>query len=571
MRRALRVGARSTKLPPFVEEDLVASVDSLPPAERVDRAVRAVRCVLEAGGRHPVLIAPPSAGKSAVVRGLAQAIAAGDRPAGARALWRVSLRAVDLATSKDGGLLPALAQVFEDAARSRKRPLVWIPDVQLARTLDVHVGLALLLERSGVRMVGEAAPPFDRQCAEEPELSGFLHPIRLRAASEARTLSLLASYRAWLASDGRVVRRTALARAVKLGRRAFPARALPGRAFDVLALAMEATDPARVVTAREVTRAARRALALPPAALLPSIDRVRASLERSVSGQPAAIDALCRRFALWREGLLPPDRAGAVILLAGPPGVGKSHLARRFARATLGSSAEMITLRGADLSEDWKVDQLLGQAGASSPDLRRGLLSRALSASPFSVILIDEVERAHPLLLRWALAIADEGAFVDGAGERVSLRDAFVLLTSNAGSDAFRDRPLGIGPTHDPARALHALRRAMTSTLPPELFERADDLIWCAPFEFAARRELLGRWVREVTVHRREGEAVMIEGLDAALDLLAAAPGDARALRRRVERGFLAPLAALGSGCGVVRARIEGDATVLERLEERSP
>jgi ATP-dependent Clp protease ATP-binding subunit ClpC len=552
------------RLPPFVEDDLVARASTLPPADHIEEPLGAVMALLAAGGRHPVLVAPAAAGKSAVVRGLANAIASGARPSGARAIWRLSLRGVDAATHKDGGMLPALAQVVQDAARARRQPILWIPDLHLARTFDVHVGLALLLERTGVRMVGEAAPPFDRQCVEDPELAGFLHAVRLRPSSEARALALLESYRAWLGARGRTVRPSALARAVSLGGRAFPSRALPGRAFHALELALEGTDPTQPLTARAVSRAARTALPAPTAAFRPSLDRVRASLARSVSGQPAAIDALCRRYALWRAGMISADRPAGLILLAGPPGVGKSHLARSFARATLGSAARMITVRGGDFSEDWKVDQLLGQAGASTAELRRGALSRALSAAPFSVILLDEIERAHPLLLRWALAIADEGAFVDGADERVSLRDTFVLLTSNAGADAFRDRPLGIGPTDDPARALHALRRAMTVALPPELFERVDELIWCATLDDAARRALIARWIRRALPSRRGGDALRVEGLEQAIAWLAAGPSDARSLRRRVERDLLAPLAAIPRASGPARVLVCDGALAVE-------
>ncbi len=573
MTKRSRPRAALPALPAFVEADLVADAPRLAPTFLADEQIVEVLRLLEARGRHPVLVGPHDSGKSSIVRAIAMGIAAGARPVGARAVWRVSMRSIDLATHKDAALVAALSQVVGDAATAKERPILWIPDVHLARLYDVHSVLALLLERSGVRMIGEALPPFDRQCLDDVELANSLHPLRMPEVDESKTRLLLDAYRAWLAANGRVVRKSAIDRSLALSVGAFANRALPGRAFRALSLAMEAADPAEPLTANAVTRALERTVDVPPAIGDTDASALRATLDRAVVGQREALRTLVERYALWKARATRLDRPASILLFAGPPGVGKSHIAREFGRATLGHEDHVLTIHGGELADDWKVDQLLGQVGASTPELRRGTLAQALAGSAVSVLLVDELERAHPLLLRWLVRVADTGSYFTGAGEVVSLRSTFVIVTTNAGADAFRDHPLGIGPDQDTSRRVQSLRRSVEMTLPPELFERVDATVHFEPLSREDRVELASRWLRAALQAMSDPPRSVptIEGADAALHAIASRTTDARSLRLALERELLAPIVSHAPTSGALRASVESHRIVLAPIGESAP
>ncbi|MBL8682970.1 MAG: ATP-dependent Clp protease ATP-binding subunit [Myxococcales bacterium] len=560
-------------LPAFVEADLAQDRRALDPVFMLDEVIVETLRLVEANGRHPVLVGPHDCGKSSVVRAIAAAIVGGARPAGARAIWRVSMRSIDLATHKDGTFVQALSQVVADAATSPSKPLLWIPDAHLARVYDVHSVLALLLERSGVRMIGEALPPFDRQCLDDVELANALHPLRMPEVTESQTRVMLTEHRAWLAAAGRSVRRSALERALLLSRGAFANRALPGRAFRALSLALEASDPSEPLTGKLVSRALRRTVDVPPALGDRAPAALREALEKHVAGQRAAIDVLAARYAVWRAGATQRHRPASFVILAGPPGVGKTHLASEFARSTLGHGEHLIAVYGGEFAEDWKVDQLLGQVGASSPDLRRGMLASALAGAPVSVVLVDEIERAHPLLLRWLMQAADAGSFITGSGELVNLENTFVIVTTNVGADAFRDTPLGVRPMPDDAQRLQALRRAIAQGLPPELIDRADALVCCEPLSLDARRALASRWAKDALRkrHGRTGRTLVIESLDEAIDAIASRRLDARSLRAALDLEVLAPAFEHAHDVAVVRATVRDARIVFTSVGQEGP
>jgi ATP-dependent Clp protease ATP-binding subunit ClpA len=439
-------------------------------------------------------------------------------------------------THKDLGVVQALVQLVQVAAQHPARPIIWIPDVHLVRAYDIQNALALALDRTGVKMIGEAPPHFERVCLEEPELLQWIHPIRVAPASANHTAKILAAYRSWVKTRGVVIKKPTLDAVMREADQLFHQRALPGRVFDSLALVLERSDLSSPVEPSIVTAALSEVVEHVPALSPHSLaheQALRAVLDAAVVGLAEAKSVLVDRLSLWQRGVTSRDKPVASVLLAGPAGVGKSHLARAFAEHTLGRSSRAIHLSCAELCDEWRVDQLLGHRAANPPELRRGMLSRYLAAEPFSLLVIEEIERAHPAMHRWLQRVLDTGCYTDGHDEEVSLRHTFIILSSNAGGDAFRLDPLGVGGAPTVADRMRDLLRSLKVVLPPELLDRLDDIVACPPLSTEERKSLVERW----SVSAGQRDAVS----DPRVDLLVVRAKDTRSLRSSFERDVLLP------------------------------
>ncbi len=528
---------KAAPVPPFVESDLVAEIHRFPPVFFLEQQADAVMQVLVSGRRNPVLIGPRGVGKTAIVRAVATRIAEGQRPLGASAVWKVSIRTMDLLSHKDVGLVQALVQLVQAAAAHPSRPILWIPDIHLVRAFDIHSALALALDRTGIKLIGESPSTFERLVLEDAEMLSWVHPMRITASSEETSAKLLGEYRLWAKTKGLVIRKATVDAVMVEANKLFPTRALPGRMFDAFGLTLERAVFTSPVEPSLVSLALSEVLEPVPALRPPSATsdaELLTSLDELVLGMQDAKTVLVDRLSLWQRGIASREKPVATVLLAGPPGVGKSQLARAFAAKTLGRASRAVHLSCADLSDEWRVDQLLGHRAANPPEVRRGTLSRLLASEPFSLLIIEEIERAHPALHRWLQRVIDAGFYFDGHDEEVSLRRTMIILSTNAGADAFRVEPLGVGAAPSVEERMRDLLKSLRVVLPPELLDRMDHVVSCAPLDSAERMALLQRWALQL------GQT--IEVADPLVQQVLAQTRDTRSLRARFEREVLLPM-----------------------------
>lgn len=206
-------------------------------------------------------------------------------------------------------------------------------------------------------------------------------------------------------------------------------------------------------------------------------------LSGRVIGQDAAVEKVARAIQRSRAGLKDENRPVGVFLFVGPTGVGKTHLAKELSRWLFDEQRGLIRLDMSEYGEKHNVSRLIGSPPGYVGYGEGGQLTEAVRRQPYAVVLLDEIEKAHPDVFNTLLQIFDEGRLTDGSGRKVDFRNTILIMTSNVGSRAAVERTVQVGyPTVAKSALQHRIpeseyRKALERTFAPEFLNRIDDII----------------------------------------------------------------------------------------------
>ena len=419
-----------------------------------------------------------------------------------------------------------------------------------------HGLLDLLLpyiERGALQLLGESTvAAWTRVISQRPRVESLITGLRVEPLGDADALALA---RDWGAQWQTRLQREVLSDAVtmeacELARQHFPERAEPGRTLallkETLAAAQRAQPPSLPLDREQLLAALARSSGLPLEILdigRPlDVTAVREFFSSRVIGQDEAVDCLVDRISMLKAGLTDPHRPIGVFLFAGPTGTGKTEIAKTLARYLFGSPDRMLRFDMSEYqSEDsyWRLIDEGAQGSAS-------LVTR-VRQNPFSVILLDEFEKANPRIWDLFLQVFDDGRLTDRSGNTADFRHCIIVLTSNLGSTIARGAGAGFVAQRS-AFSRDLVDRAIDNTFRREFINRLDRVVVFNPLTRAMMRDILEKELRSVLERRGfrsrdwavEWEPSAVEFL---LDRGFTPDLGARPLRRAIDQHLLAPLA----------------------------
>ena len=571
-----RPGARPRARTPWLDRhgrDLTADATAgrIDPVIGRDAEIAQVTEILARRTKNnPVLLGEPGVGKTAIVEGIAARIASGDVPASlaGRRLVALDLAGMVAGTRYRGEFEERLHAVIEEVTAADGELVVFVDELHTVvgagstaeGSLDASAILKPALARGTLRLVGATTTAeYRRHVESDPALARRLAPVVVDEPGIEESVRILDGLAPRYADHHGVELPPAARRAaVELTSRHVRDRHLPDKAVDALdraaarvamrqagdAPAPRADGTARApeVTVTDVAAVVADTTGL-PVAHLTATDRDRllglgATLRQRVIGQDHAVDAVADAVVAGRAGLADPARPLGSFLFVGPTGVGKTELARALAAALHGTGDALVRLDMAEFAEAHAVTRLTGAPPGYIGHDRPGELTEAVRRRPSCVLLLDEIEKAHPDVVATLLGVLDAGRLTDSHGHTASFSDAVVVMTSNLGASE-------LVVAGDPERARGAVTTALRRRLPAEFLARVDDVVLFGALDAAALRGVVDLALAG-TRDRLAAQGIGLEVSDAALDRLVAQGREAglgaRPLRGLVARGIDRPV-----------------------------
>jgi ATP-dependent Clp protease ATP-binding subunit ClpC len=496
---------------------------------------RVVQILCRRTKNNPVLIGEPGVGKTAIVEGLAQRIVRGEVPSFLenKRILSLDLSLIVAGTKYRGQFEERLKQIMRELVENPQY-IVFIDELHTLvgagsaeGSLDAANILKPALSRGELQCIGATTPgEFRKSIEKDRSLERRFQAVKVPPPTEEEAVEILAGVRERYESFHQV-RYTdeALEAAVYQSHRYIPDRFLPDKAIDVIDEAGarvklrvrreqgnlsgwsqisewsqepglsagiasgidERDDDALVsaeVTCDDIEEVIARWTGIPVTSLkegeTQKLLRIELELHERVVSQRPAISALARAIRRSRAGLKNPLRPVGSFLFLGPTGVGKTEVARSLAQVLFGSERSMIRFDMSEFMEKHSVSKLIGSPPGYVGHEEGGQLTERIKRSPYSVLLFDEIEKAHPDIFNVLLQVFEDGILTDAIGNTVDFKNAIIIMTSNIGARFIQKKAtMGFQGTNDASREKmeEMVMSAVRQTFNPEFINRLDEII----------------------------------------------------------------------------------------------
>jgi ATP-dependent Clp protease ATP-binding subunit ClpC len=478
---------------------------------------RVIQILARRTKNNPVLIGEPGVGKTAIVEGLAQKIISHDVPDVLvnKRLLQLDLGALVAGTKYRGQFEERLKAVMKEIRQS-ENVVLFLDELHTLigagaaeGAIDASNMLKPALSRGEIQTIGATTlDEYRKYIEKDGALERRFQPVIVKAPSVPEAIEIIKGLRHKYEAHHRVkITEQAINAAVMLADRYITDRQLPDKAIDVIdevgasVKLRPANERPEIITEHEVELVVAKMAKIPPKTVSVSDKERLQSLENELKdviyGQDHAIAQLVNAIKLSRSGLAHPDKPIGSFLFSGPTGVGKTELAKQLARAM---GVEFIRFDMSEYMEKHTVSRLIGAPPGYVGFDQGGLLTDAIRKTPYAVLVLDEIEKAHPDLFNILLQVMDHATLTDNNGKKADFRNVILIMTTNAGAREMSGDKIGfkkidiggIGGTGSKGKG--AIERAFS----PEFRNRLDGWIAFESLSFVTIERVVDKFIGEL-------------------------------------------------------------------------